>query len=191
MGDMPGDNVTDLAVGAIGDDDGGDGRGAVYLLFLTTGGRVKSFSKISSTQGNFTANLDDVDKFGYSVASVGDVSGDGVTDLVVGAIRDDDGGKDRGAVYLLFLTTGGEVNSFSKVQSWHSHTALAVHTHRKIVWHNTTTCVADLVDARGLHRQPRRLRLVRLFGGVDGRYAGRQRDRPGCGSDRGRRRGRW
>jgi hypothetical protein len=37
------------------------------------------------------------------MASVGDLDGDGLTDLAVGTHMDDDGGTDRGAVWLLFL----------------------------------------------------------------------------------------
>jgi hypothetical protein len=33
MADSNGDGVGDLAVGAWGDDDGGSGRGAIYVLF--------------------------------------------------------------------------------------------------------------------------------------------------------------
>ncbi len=37
------------------------------------------------------------------MAALGDLDGDGVSDLAVGAYRDDDGGVDRGAVWVLFL----------------------------------------------------------------------------------------
>ena len=53
-----------LAVGAIGDDDGGTNRGAVYILFLNAAGNVLSYQKISDTQGGFTATLLDADEFG-------------------------------------------------------------------------------------------------------------------------------
>ena len=43
------------------------------------------------------------DQFGASVASLGDLDGDLVPDLVVGAPKDDDGGTNKGALYLLFL----------------------------------------------------------------------------------------
>ncbi len=103
LGDLDGDGVGDLAVGATGDDDGGTGRGAVWVLFLNPDGTVKAHQKISDTEGGFTGILDHGDLFGSSVASVGDLDGDGVGDLAVGAENDDDGGTGRGAVWVLFL----------------------------------------------------------------------------------------
>ena len=41
------------------------------------------------------------DLTGWSVASAGDTNGDGVSDLLVGAPRNDDGGNDSGVVYLV------------------------------------------------------------------------------------------
>jgi hypothetical protein len=64
-------------VGAIGDDDGGN-RGAVYILFLSPDGTVKAEQKISDTAGNFQGVLDNGDRFGSSVAALGDLNGDGI-----------------------------------------------------------------------------------------------------------------
>ncbi|MCH8824087.1 MAG: FG-GAP repeat protein [Planctomycetes bacterium] len=72
------------------------------MLFLNTNGTVKSHQKISDTEGGFKGILDDGDHFGW-VTSLGDLDGDGVGDLAVGAQNDDDGGTNRGAVYILFL----------------------------------------------------------------------------------------
>ena len=115
---VDGDDVPDLAVGAWFDDDGGTDRGAVWILFLTAEGTVKSHQKISSTEGGFTGILNDGDRFSGS-RSLGDLDGDGpsVLTLAVGAGLDDDGGTDRGAVWVLFLNADGTVNSHQKISS--------------------------------------------------------------------------
>jgi len=102
-GDLDGDGVPDLAVGARGDDDGGADLGAVWLLSLRPDGTVAGHSKISATAGGSTGALDSLDRFGFALAGPGDVDADGHRDLVVGAFGDDDGGTDRGALWVLFL----------------------------------------------------------------------------------------
>lgn len=115
IGDLNNDGVADLAVGAPGDDDGGSDRGAVWILFLNADGTVRLTQKISSTTGNFNGTLNDNDQFGSALTNIGDVNGDGIADLAVGVAFDDDGGTDRGAVWLLFLNTDGTVNTFQKL----------------------------------------------------------------------------
>ncbi len=114
-GDLDGDGVADLVVGANGDNDGGPDRGAVWVLFLNTNGTVKSHQKISDTQGGFTGTLNNSDQLGRSVASLGDLDGDGVGDLAVGAASDGDGGTLRGAVWILFLNSDGTVSTHQKI----------------------------------------------------------------------------
>jgi hypothetical protein len=115
LGDLDGDGVGDLAVGVAGDDDGGLDRGAVWILFLNADGTVKFHQKISDTEGGFAGALDDRDLFGSGVASLGDLDSDGVGELAVGAIWDDDGGPTRGAVWILFLNADGTVKSHQKI----------------------------------------------------------------------------
>ena len=68
-----------------------------------TPGEVLFHQKISDTAGGFTGGLHNNDFFGVAAAALGDLDGDGVTDLAVGAVNDDDGGFNRGAVWILFL----------------------------------------------------------------------------------------
>ena len=114
IGDLDGDGIQDLAVSAQFDDDGGVDQGAVWILFLNSDGTVKSEQKISETAGGFGGLLDPTDWFG-TVASLGDLDGDGYCDLAVGAVQDDDGGSDHGAVWILFLNPNGTVKSEQKI----------------------------------------------------------------------------
>lgn len=119
LGDLdgPGPSVAALAVGAMGDDDGGSNRGAVYILSLSASGLVLSHQKISDTAGGFTATFKNEDNFGEDVASLGDLDGPGpgVRALAVSAIKDDDGGNDRGAVYVLFLSASASILGYAKI----------------------------------------------------------------------------
>ncbi|MBD3377434.1 hypothetical protein GF406_20570, partial [candidate division KSB1 bacterium] len=117
IGDLDNDGTEDLAVGAYYDSDGGYRRGAIWILFLNSDGTVKGFQKISDTEGNFTGDLDDSDYFGFSCSAIGDLDGDGNTELAVGAIRDDDGGDRRGAVWILFLNPDGTVKTYQKISN--------------------------------------------------------------------------
>ncbi len=115
IGDLNDDGIGDVAIGALKDDDGGADRGAVWIIFLNDTGAVKSHQKISSTTGGFTGTLSNSDYFGYSVAGIGDLDKDGVEDIAVGAPQDDDGGANKGAVWILFLNTDGTVKSHQKI----------------------------------------------------------------------------
>ncbi|MDA0589779.1 MAG: FG-GAP-like repeat-containing protein [Planctomycetota bacterium] len=113
-GDVNGDGIADLAVGAFQDDSGGTDRGAVYLLTLNANGTASSSTKIGSGTGG-GPTLSDRDQFGTSIAALGDLNGDGVADLVVGADRDVEDSSSRGAFYTLLLNSNGTVSSSTRV----------------------------------------------------------------------------
>ncbi len=115
LGDLNNDGVVDIAVGARRDDDGGLDKGAVWILFMNSDLTVSSFQKISEVSGNLNTSLSNSDYFGGSVANIGDLNGDGVIDLAVGAYRDDYGGNNKGAIYILFMNTDGTVSSTQKI----------------------------------------------------------------------------
>jgi hypothetical protein len=117
LGDLDGNGVAELAVGAVGDDSGGPDRGAVWVLFLDPNGTVAAHQKISDTEGGFGGVLADGDAFGSSVAAIGDLDGDGITELAVGAAADDDGAADSGAIWVLFLDADGTVRTAQKISA--------------------------------------------------------------------------
>lgn len=115
LGDLDGDGIGDLIIGARRDDDGGSNRGASYVVFLDKYGRAKSHQKISDTQGGFTGILNNGDEFCGSVGLIGDLNSDGNIEVMAGAQYDDDGGLNRGAFYILSLKPDGTVKSNIKI----------------------------------------------------------------------------
>lgn len=103
MGDLDGDGVFDVAVGTIGDDEGGTNKGAVWILLLNEDGTVKSHQKISDQQGDFAGALDNFADFGHSLARIGDLDGDGELENAAGTVADVDDGEFRGAIWILSL----------------------------------------------------------------------------------------
>lgn len=109
IGDIDGDGIADLAVGAAKDDDGPPGsveRGSLYILFLNANATVRSYQKISLLYGRLSAQIDNGDRFGTALACPGDLNQDGINDLFVGVRFDDDGGAGAGALYFLALNDG-------------------------------------------------------------------------------------
>ncbi|MEM9365391.1 MAG: FG-GAP-like repeat-containing protein [Planctomycetota bacterium] len=98
-GDLNGDGVPDLLVGA----DGQGGRGAVWLVMLNRTGRVIQHSRIDLGAAPLVGQLASGSRFGASIVSLGDLDGDGISELAVGAPGDPKNGKDAGAVWVLYL----------------------------------------------------------------------------------------
>ena len=89
-GDVNGDGLDDLIVGANGDDPNGDGSGASYVVFGKSGGTTVELSDVEAGTGGFVINGGSAgDQSGFSVSNAGDINGDGLNDLIVGAPGDD------------------------------------------------------------------------------------------------------
>ena len=122
IGDLDGDGIDEVAVGAPSDDDGGVDHGAVWILFMNANGTVAAHAKISELFGGFVADQAESEFFGEAVVGPGDVDGDGKPDLVVGAPGNDDGTTlfgNRGAIHVLNLAANGSVLGQTKI----SHTS--------------------------------------------------------------------
>jgi len=117
LGDLNGDGVTDIAAGVYGSNDGGIRRGAIWVIFLNSSGMVIKEQKISDIFGGFSGVLSDMDGFGFGIGAIGDIDGDGNTELAVGAYQDDDSLQNAGAVWVLFMDSGGKVKSWKKISA--------------------------------------------------------------------------
>ncbi len=103
INDLDGDGVDEIAVGATSDTTYNVGRGgSVRILFMNAGGTVKSVQKIDNLSGNFNQPIADADFFG-SIGPLGDFNNDSIPDLLVGSSGKDEGGTNKGALYLLML----------------------------------------------------------------------------------------
>ena len=99
--DFNGDGIHDVIIGAYKDDNGGLNEGAAYVIY--------GASTLSGTKD--AANSDEdvtifgktsYEQLGFSVASAGDVNGDGMDDILVGANEPVD---TSGFAYLFFGST--------------------------------------------------------------------------------------
>jgi VCBS repeat-containing protein len=98
-GDVDGDGFGDLIVGAQLNDNGGDDAGAAYVVFgSATPVADVDLGAIPAGAGIKITGQQADDEAGFSVASAGDVDGDGFDDLVIGALNNDG----FGAAYLVF-----------------------------------------------------------------------------------------
>ena len=99
VSDINGDGVQDMIMGAFNSNDGGNGM--LWVNFLNSDGTINGYQQISSTKGNFMGELSENDYFGSSVSSISENATN--VQIAVGAYGDDDGGIDRGAIWLLSL----------------------------------------------------------------------------------------
>ncbi|TNC93780.1 MAG: FG-GAP repeat-containing protein, partial [Rhodocyclaceae bacterium] len=107
-GDVNGDGLADLIVGAYRSDPNGGDSGRSYVVFGQTGGTAINLTAIANGSGGFVINGEGAyDSSGFSVAAAGDVNGDGLADLIVGANGSDPNGGNSGRSYVVFGQTGG------------------------------------------------------------------------------------
>ena len=104
-GDINGDGLSDILVGAPANSETGDYAGAAYVIFgMTDRTGDILLSDIAAGKGGFKLTGEAAgDNAASTVSAAGDVNGDGIDDLIVGATGyDADHGDDVGAAYVLF-----------------------------------------------------------------------------------------
>ncbi len=109
-GDVNGDGIDDLLIGAAdADPNGVSGAGSSYLVYGSSSG-FAAVTNLSSLDGSNGFRLDGVsagDNSGVSVSGAGDVNGDGIDDLLIGASRASPNGDSSGSSYVLFGQSDG------------------------------------------------------------------------------------
>ncbi len=110
-GDVNGDGIDDLIIGAPQGDPGGRANaGEAYVVFGRQGGfgATLDLGTLSGTNGFTISGVDAGDHAGWSVASAGDLNGDGCADMVIGALYADPAGRESaGETYVVFGRAGG------------------------------------------------------------------------------------
>ncbi|SOC47001.1 FG-GAP repeat protein [Rhizobium subbaraonis] len=112
-GDINGDGFDDIIVGANQGDLGGSNAGQAYVIFGTASGfgsavggrQVLDLAALTASQGFIIQGDAASDSAGETVSSAGDINGDGIDDLIIGATAGDDGGDNAGEAYVVFGTT--------------------------------------------------------------------------------------
>ncbi|HRF57254.1 MAG TPA: hypothetical protein PLV58_07640, partial [Campylobacterales bacterium] len=99
-GDVNGDGLADLIVGAFSSDTGATNAGRSYVVYGKSDFATVNLSTIAAGTGGFAINGETAsNSSGFSVSSAGDVNGDGLADLIVGAYVY---GTSTGRSYVIF-----------------------------------------------------------------------------------------
>ncbi|MEL6796180.1 MAG: integrin alpha [Planctomycetota bacterium] len=121
-GDINGDGIDDLVIGAVVEQSFGIGPGETYVVFGRDTGAAGGFPAsldLATLDGSngFQINGDQpLDRSGWAVSAAGDINGDGIGDLVIGAFGAFGGAFfDTGERYIVFGRDTAAAGNFPPV----------------------------------------------------------------------------
>ncbi|MEO1208320.1 MAG: Ig-like domain-containing protein [Cyanobacteria bacterium J06638_20] len=114
-GDINGDGIDDLIIGADGADPNGDRSGQSYVVFGNDQGFANrlNLSDLDGSNGFVLNGIAEGDRSGVSVSEAGDINGDGIGDLIIGAVSAEPNDNDSGQSYVVFGNDQGFVASLN------------------------------------------------------------------------------
>ena len=116
-GDVDGDGLADVLVGAYGNDEVGENAGKIYVFYGSSFGSGLNLAYDFSAADISMTGEGAGENAGYSVASAGDVDGDGYSDVLIGATGNDEVADNAGKTYLVFGSTMNDVESIELADS--------------------------------------------------------------------------
>src|SRR5436190_5593659 len=107
-GDVNGDGITDLVVGDPSNSAVAQFAGRAYLFLGPLTANIDTSKAVATISAEAFG-----DNLGFSVASAGDVNGDGIDDILIGARSNDTNGIQSGRVYLFYGPVSGALAATS------------------------------------------------------------------------------
>lgn len=114
-GDINGDGIDDLVIGAPYANPGGNYAGAAYIVFGSDQDLPSplNLSSLDGSNGFVVEGVSEDDATGTAVSFAGDINGDGIDDIIIGAPYADPSGSFSGASYVVFGSDQGLPNPLS------------------------------------------------------------------------------
>jgi hypothetical protein len=126
IGDLDGDGLPELAVGADGFPSG-EFYGSVYILYLQRDGTVRKWRRIDELDDRLRPES----LFGGSIDTLGDLNGDGLPEILVGA----PGANDfRGDAYIISLNKDATVKQYKSLVDEHGALSDKVKEEDEFAW---------------------------------------------------------
>ncbi|MDF1734312.1 MAG: tandem-95 repeat protein [Minwuia sp.] len=115
VGDVNGDGFDDLFVGSSNTTVSVSGNGDGYVVFGKADSSQITLADVAALGQGFLIEGDEDAQTGIAAAGIGDINGDGLADLLLGAPGDDTGGTDAGGAFVVLGKGDGSTVSLAGI----------------------------------------------------------------------------